>query len=310
MKAIRYHDYGGPEVMKLEEIDRPVPKDDEILVRVQAMGVNPVDWKIREGHVRKRINIPLPATPGGDIAGVVEQVGSAVTGFKVGQPVFAMIGLLGGYAEYVAVKAQAAAAMPGNIDALQGASVPLAALTAWQALFDHGGLKTGQRVLVHAAAGGVGSFAVQFAKEAGAEVAGTCSAGNAQFVRELGASQVIDYHTDYFAAHAGQFDVVLDSIGGDTALRSLELLKSGGILAGVAPPSEAVVQQATATGRRAVGLQVKPDGAALAKISALIAAGKVRTTVAAVFPLAEAGKAHDLIKLNHTRGKIVLRSDA
>ena len=307
MKAIRYHDYGGPEVMKLEEIDRPVPKDDEILVRVQAMGVNPVDWKIREGHVRKRINIPLPATPGGDIAGVVEQVGSAVTGFKVGQPVFAMIGLLGGYAEYVAAKAQAVAPMPSNIDALQGASVPLAALTAWQALFDHGGLKAGQRVLVHAAAGGVGSFAVQFAKEAGADVAGTCSAGNAPFVRELGASQVIDYHTDYFAANAGRFDVVLDSIGGDTAMRSLELLKAGGILVGVAPPSEAVVQQATAAGCRAVGFQVKPDGAALAKISALIEAGKVRTTVAAVFPLAEAGKAHDLIKLNHTRGKIVLQ---
>ncbi len=309
MKAIRFHDYGGPEVMKLEEIDRPVPKDDEILVRVQAMGVNPVDWKIREGHVRKRINIPLPATPGGDIAGVVEQLGSAVTGFKVGQPVFAMIGLLGGYAEYVAAKAQAVAPMPTNIDALQGASVPLAALTAWQALFDHGGLKAGQRVLVHAAAGGVGSFAVQFAKEAGADVAGTCSAGNAPFVRELGASQAVDYHTDYFAANAGKFDLVLDSIGGDTAVRSLELLKAGGILVGVAPPSEAVVQQATAAGCRAVGFQVKPDGAALAKISALIAAGKVRTTVAAVFPLAEAGKAHDLIKLNHTRGKIVLRSD-
>ena len=308
MKAIRFHDYGGPEVMQYEEMPTPVPAPDEVLVRVHAMGVNPVDWKIREGHVRKRIQIPLPATPGGDISGVIERLGSGVTGYSTGQAVFGMIGLLGAYAEYVAVKPQLLAAKPTSIDHVHAASVPLVALTAWQALFDVAALKAGQSVLVHAAAGGVGSFAVQLARNAGADVTGTCSAGNIDYVRGLGATQVIDYTRDSFAPHAGRYDVVVDTMGGDVAVKSLELLKAGGILAGVAPPSEALVAQATAAGKRAVGFQVKPNGAQLAQIGALIDAGKIRTTVAAAFPLSQAGRAHEQSKLGHTRGKIVLTS--
>jgi NADPH:quinone reductase-like Zn-dependent oxidoreductase len=310
MKAILFHDYGGPEVMKLEEMPRPAIKEDEILVHVLAMGVNPVDWKIREGLVRQRIKIPLPGTPGGDISGVVEQVGTAVRNFSVGQPVFAYIGLLGAYSEYVAIKASSVAAKPSSMDHVHAGSVPLAALTAWQALFDKGDLKAGQQVLLHAAAGGVGSFAVQFARNAGAQVVGTCSPNNADYVVGLGAHSAVDYHAGSFDALAGQFDLVLDTMGGATGLQSLQLLKAGGIHVGVAPPSEALVQQLTAAGKRSAGMQVQPNGGQLSQIAALIDAGKVHTTLAAVFPLAEAGRAHDLSKTGHTRGKIVLRSDA
>jgi NADPH:quinone reductase-like Zn-dependent oxidoreductase len=153
--AIRFHDYGGPEVMKLEQIPLPVPQADEILVRVHAMGVNPVDWKVREGLARKRLNIALPAIPGGDISGVIEQIGAAASGVSVGQPVFAMVGLLGAYAEHVAIKPGITAPKPANLDHVQAASVPLAALTAWKGLFELGGLERGHRVLIHAAAGGV-----------------------------------------------------------------------------------------------------------------------------------------------------------
>jgi NADPH:quinone reductase-like Zn-dependent oxidoreductase len=310
MKAIRYHEYGGPEVMKLEEISRPVPKDDEILVRVQAMGVNPVDWKIREGLVQKRIVIPLPATPGGDIAGVIEQVGAAVTDLSAGQSVYALLGLMGAYAEYVTVKAQFAARAPSKLDHIHAASVPLAALTAWQALYEKGGLKSGQRVLVHAAAGGVGGFAVQIARAAGAEVVGTASAANVEYVRGLGASAVIDYHQPKYDAYARSFDIVIDMAGGDGAMQSLKVLKSGGIHVGVVPPSEALQQGAPGAGITAVPIMVHPDGSQLTQIAALIDAGKITTTVAASFALADVGLAHNQSKTGHTRGKIVLRTSA
>lgn len=306
MKAVRYHDYGGPEVMKYEDAPKPMPKPDEILVRVFAMGVNPVDWKIREGHVRQRINIPLPASPGGDISGVVEQAGAAASGFKVGDDVFAMIGLWGAGAEYVCLKPAMAGPKPKSLDHIHAGSVPLAALTAWQALTEKAELKSGQTILIHAAAGGVGQFAVQFAKQTGATVTGSCSPANNDFIKGLGASAAVDYHQDFYATHRGQFDVVLDCIGGDVAVKSIALLKPNGVLVGVAPPNDKTQAAAAAAGVRAVGLQVRPDGSQLAEISRLIDAGKVRTEVAKVFPLAEIGKAHDLIKLNHTRGKIVL----
>jgi NADPH:quinone reductase-like Zn-dependent oxidoreductase len=308
MKAIRFHDYGGTEVMKYEDAPTPVPKDDEILIRVHAMGVNPVDWKIREGHVRQRIVLPLPVSPGGDISGVVEKVGAAAAGFRAGDAVFAMIGLVGAYAEYVCIRPGIAAAKPKTMSHVEAGSVPLAALTAWQALTEKAGLKAGQKILIHAAAGGVGQFAVQFSRVLGADAVGTCSPANNEFVRGLGASAALDYHTDVYAANAGRFDVVLDTMGGDVALKSLELLKPGGILVGVAPPNEKTVAAATASGKRTAGLQVRPDGAQLAEISRLIDAGKVKTAIAQVFPLAEAGKAHDLIKTGHTRGKIVLKA--
>jgi NADPH:quinone reductase-like Zn-dependent oxidoreductase len=305
-RAIRFHEFGGPEVMKLEEVPRPRPKADEILVRVLACGVNPVDWKIREGLARSRINVPLPLIPGGDLSGVVEELGANATGVSIGQPVFAMIGLLGAYAELVALKPEVTAPKPRTLDHVQAASVPLTALTAWQALFEHAALKSGQRVLIHAAAGGVGGFAVQFARHAGATVVGTTSPGNADYVRGLGAMDVIDYRKDSFTPYRGSFDVVLDLIGGETSLRSLELLRKGGIHVG-GVPAPALAQQAEGTGIHVKPMLVHPDGAQLREISGLIDAGRIRTTIAAVYPLDQAGAAHDQSKTGHTRGKIVLK---
>jgi NADPH:quinone reductase-like Zn-dependent oxidoreductase len=306
-KAIRFHEYGGPEVMKLEEIPRPAPKDDEILVRVHAMSVNPVDWKIREGHVRKMLDIPLPAIPGGDFSGVVEETGEEAGELAVGQSVYAMIGLMGAYAEHVAIKAAIAAPKPASLDHVHSASVPLVGLTAYQGLFEQGGLKTGQRVLVHAAAGGVGGFAVQLARAAGAEVIGTASPSNAEYVRNLGAVDVIDYHNPDYAQHAGTFDLIFDLVGGGTTLQSLVVLKPGGVLVSVVPAGEAVQKQATAVQVKVNAFRVRPDGQQLREIAALIDAGKMTTTIAAIYPLQDAGRAHLQSKSGHTRGKIVLR---
>jgi NADPH:quinone reductase-like Zn-dependent oxidoreductase len=309
-KAIRFHDYGGPEVMRFEEIEQPAPKDGEILVRIHAVSVNPVDWKIRSGLVRKRFNLPLPIIPGGDLSGEVAAVGAAVTDFAVGQSVFALIGLWGACAEHAAFNASMAARKPASIDHVHAASVPLAGLTAWQALYEQGALTSGQRVFVHAAAGGVGGFAVQLARAAGAHVIASASAKNADYVRGLGANEVIDFRVDSAEPHVGSVDLVFDLVGGDASIRSLALLKPGGALVAVAAPSEPLKEQGAKLGRRVLGLQVRPDGAQLARIAALIDAGKVTTTVAAVFPLAEAGAAQELSKLGHTRGKIILRAVA
>ncbi len=309
-KAIRFHDYGGPEVMRFEEVEQPMPKEGEILVRIHAVSVNSVDWKIRSGLVRKRFNLPPPIIPGGDLSGEVAAVGAAVTDFAAGQSVFAMIGLWGAYAEHAAFNASMAARKPASIDHVHAASVPLAGLTAWQALHEQGALTPGQRVFVHAAAGGVGGFAVQLARVAGAEVIASASAQNADYVRGLGANEVIDFRVDSAEPYMGSVDLVFDLVGGDASIRSLALLKPGAALVAVAAPSQALREQGEKLGRRVLSLQVRPDGAQLARIAALIDAGKVTTTVAAVFPLAEASAAQELSKLGHTRGKIILRAVA
>ena len=309
-KAIRFHDYGGPEVMRFEEVEQPMPKEGEILVRIHAVSVNSVDWKIRSGLVRKRFNLPPPIIPGGDLSGEVAAVGAAVTDFAAGQSVFAMIGLWGAYAEHAAFNASMAARKPASIDHVHAASVPLAGLTAWQALHEQGALTPGQRVFVHAAAGGVGGFAVQLARVAGAEVIASASAQNADYVRGLGANEVIDFRVDSAEPYTGSVDLVFDLVGGDASIRSLALLKPGAALVAVAAPSQALREQGEKLGRRVLSLQVRPDGAQLARIAALIDAGKVTTTVAAVFPLAEASAAQELSKLGHTRGKIILRAVA
>jgi NADPH:quinone reductase-like Zn-dependent oxidoreductase len=307
-RAIRFHDYGGPEALRFEEIEQPTAKEGEILVRVRAASVNPVDWKIRDGLVRKRFSPPLPLIPGGDLSGEVAAVGAGVSGFAVGEAVFAMIGLWGAYAEHAAFKAAMAARKPASIDHAQAASVPLVGLTAWQALHEHGAVRGGQRVLVLAASGGVGGFAVQFARAAGAHVIASASDKNADYVRGLGANEVFDYRTDPAARHAGSIDLIVDTAGGDGSVRSLELLKPDGALVAVAAPSEALKERGAKLERRVLPMQGHPDGAQLAQIASLIDAGKVRTTVAAVFPLAQAAAAQELSKQGHTRGKIVLTS--
>jgi NADPH:quinone reductase-like Zn-dependent oxidoreductase len=309
-RAIRFHDYGGPEVLHFEGIEQPAPKDGEILVRVHAASVNSVDWKIRDGLLRKRFNLQLPVIPGGDLSGEVAAVGPDVTNFRVGDAVFAMIGLLGAYAQHVAFKAAMAASKPAGIDHVQAASVPLVGLTAWQALHEQGALRPGQRVFVLAAAGGVGGFAVQLARAAGAIVIASAAAKNADYVRGLGAGEVLDYRIDSAAQYAGGVDLVMDLAGGDASIRALELLTPAGALVAIAAPSEALKERAAKLGRRVLALQVRPDGAQLAHIASLIDAGKLTTTVAAVFPLAEAAAAQELSKLGHTRGKIILNAVA
>jgi len=309
-RAIRFHDYGGAEVLRFEEIEQPAPKDGEMLVRVHAASVNPVDWKIRDGLVRKRLNPQLPVIPGGDLSGEVAAVGPGVTDFRVGDPVFAMIGLLGAYAEHVTFKAAMAASKPATIDHVQAASVPLVGLTAWQALHEQADLRPGQRVFVLAAAGGVGGFAVQLARAAGAIVIASAAAKNADYVRGLGASEVLDYRIDSAAQYAGGVDLVMDLAGGDASIRALELLTPAGALVAIAAPSETLKERAAKLGRRVLALQGRPDGAQLAELASLIDAGKVTTTVAAVFPLAEAAAAQELSKLGRTRGKIILNAVA
>ena len=307
MKAIRVHEYGSPEVLRYEPAPRPEPAAGEVLVRVHAAGVNPVDWKIRAGLARTWLKYNLPMIPGWDFSGVIEAVGPDVNGWKPGDAVYARPDLSrdGAYAQYISVRGSEIGAKPKSLDHVQSAAIPLAALTAWQALFDAAGLSAGQKVLIHAAAGGVGHFAVQLAKWKGAFVAGTASARNHEFLKSLGVDQPIDYSRVRFEDVVRDFDVVLDTMAGDTRARSWGVLKKGGILVTIlGQPS---MEDAQAHGVRTVGFLVQPNPAQLAEIAKLVDSGVAKPHVDAVFPLAEAFKAHALGETNRTRGKIVLQ---
>src|SRR5262245_258062 len=221
MKAIVFHEFGDSDVLKYEEAAVPRPAQGEMLVQVYAAGVNPVDWKVRKGYL-KELNPQLPQIPGFDLSGVVARVGEGVTRFKKGDAVFAYMSLKrgGAYAEYTIVREDEAALKPAKLDHVNAAAVPLAALTAWQALFDKAGLAAGQNVLIHGAAGGVGTFAVQLAKSRGAKVIGTASASNQAFLREIGADRTVDYRDQKLEEVVKDVDVVLDTVGGDTLERS------------------------------------------------------------------------------------------
>jgi NADPH:quinone reductase-like Zn-dependent oxidoreductase len=278
-----------------------------VLVRVHAAGVNPVDWKVRAGYVKDWLKYKLPMIPGWDFSGVVESLGPGVDGWRASAEVYARPDLSrdGAYADYIAVRESEIAAKPKSLDHVHAAAIPLAGLTAWQALFDAGGLAPGQKVLIHAAAGGVGHFAVQLAKWKGAFVAGTASARNHDFLRQLGVDQPIDYTTVRFEDVARDFDVVLDALAGETRTRSWGVLKKGGILVTIlGQPSQ---EDAKAHGVRAAGIFVQPNPKQLAEIAALVDSGKLKPHLEAVFPLAEAAQAHELGETNAVRGKIVLR---
>jgi len=306
MKAVRIHDYGDSDVLSYEEIDRPAPGPGEVLIRVGAVGVNPVDWKLRSGGFKERVPLPMPCILGADVAGVVEAVGEGVADFSAGDKVYSMVGLVGAYAEFVSVEAGHVAHRPRSPDDVQAASVPLAALTAWQGLFEHAGLEAGQTVLVHGAAGGVGGFAVQLAGARGARVIATASVRNADYVTGLGADEVFDYRTDAPERYPTGVDLVLDCIG-DGADRLLDALKSGASLVQVAPDRNPDTSaKAEQLGVNIVGVMVHPDGEQLREIAVLMDAGKLSTHVDAIFPLENVGQAHDLSQQGHTRGKIVL----
>lgn len=304
MKAVRIHSFGGPEVLRLEEVPRPEPKADELLVHVHAAGVNPADWKTREGRFGK---VPLPCIMGSDFSGVVDTLGPGNTDFRVGETVFGTVSEeSGSYAEYALASVSRITEKPALLDHSTAAALPIAGLTAWQALFDAGGLRGGQKILIHAAAGGVGGFAVQFARWKGAYIIGTASGRHLDFVRQLGADEMIDHRTHRFEDMVREADVVLDTIGGDTQQRSWSVLKKGGVLVSIVQaPSEAV---AAAHGMRAVfvrcDLQKRNE---LAQIADLVARGQVRVYIETALPLSDARHAQELSQSGHAQGKIVLQ---
>ena len=240
MKAIRFHEYGGFEVLKYEDVPRPEPQPGEVLIQVRAASVNPFDLALREGWLASMIPLQLPAIAGVDVAGIVMATGEGVTDFSIGQDVYGFMSRYSGaYAEYAAVAIETIAPQPQRLDYVQAASVPLAATAAWQALFEVGGLKEGQKMLVHGGAGGVGTFAVQLAKMKGAHVFATTVGQNVEYVQRLGADEVIDYNITPFETVAQAVDVVLDLVGGETQQRSWGVLKAGGILVSLLePPSQ------------------------------------------------------------------------
>jgi NADPH:quinone reductase-like Zn-dependent oxidoreductase len=303
MKAVRIHQFGGPETLKVEELARPEPQPDEVLVRIIAASVNPVDYKIRNGGLLPEKDLPM--TLGRDLAGVVEGTGADVGRYKHGDAVYALLDQdRGGYAEFVAVKMEHCAAKPERLGFVQAAAVPLAGLTAWQGLFDNGKLVSGQRVLIHGAAGGGGHFAVQFARAKGATVIATCSAKDVEFVLSLGAAEVIDYHAGKFEDQIDPVDLVYDLVGGETQDRSWKVLKDGGTMVStLAEPDQA---KAAAKHARGAHYMAHPDGDQLAEIAKLIDAGEVTPTIANVFPLQGAAEAERVLESDHVRGKIVL----
>ncbi len=310
MKAIIYSEHGGPEVLRLVERDLPEPGPGEVRVRIAVSGVNPTDWKHRAqaGFVDR-----LPLVLGWDVSGVVEAVGYGVTLFAPGEEVFGMLPYphgSGSHAEYVVGPARAFTRKPTVIDHVQAGALPLVSLTAYQALIDTAGIGPGQRVLIHAAAGGVGHVAVQIAKAHGAYVIGTASAPKHDLLRELGADEVVDYRTTDVAEAVDGVDMVLDPLGGETRARSVGLLRPGGTLVSLLSGGTAEeAARAAERGVRTATMLVEADHAGMNAVADLVAAGALRPRVEATFPLAEAAAAHRLGETGRTTGKIVLEVD-
>lgn len=305
MKAIVVHESGGPEVLKYEDAPRPEPKEDEILIRVMAAGVNPVDAMIRTGRFHG--GGKLPFIPGMDVAGVVEKTGAKITKFKAGDPVYAYLSFKeqGGYAEFAIAKEGEVSIKPKTITFEAAAAVPLAATTAWQALIDTAKIDKGQTVLIHGGTGGVGHFAIQIAKARGAKVIATASTANQGLLKELGVDQAIDYTTTKFEDVVKDVDVVLDAVRADTLSRSYGVVKKGGMIVSITDqPDQAECDK---RGIRGAFLSAHPDAKVLEELAKLIDAKKIKPVVSQVFPLADAAKAHQQIETRHTRGKIVLK---
>lgn len=297
MRAVVLHETGGPEVLQVEDVPRPEPADGQVLIRVEAIGVNPIDWKYRRGVMPKE----LPAVLGSDVSGVVEV--SRADGLAEGDAVFGLAAS-GAYAEYAVSPGALLAKRPPGLTPQQAAALPVAALTAWQALFDRGGIGSGNVVLVAGAAGGVGHLAVQFARYAGARAIGIGSAHSRDYVIGLGAEEFVDYTTQDVGQAVSDVDLAFDTVGGDNAAAMLPAVREGGVLVTIAgaPPE----QQAAERGVRAELLFMSPNAGQLAKVGELVASGEVVVAIAETLPLAEVAKAHELSETGHTRGKIVL----
>jgi len=300
------HKYGGPEELKYEDMPEPVINQDDVLIRVYSTSVNPIDWKVRQGMRKEGTQRSFPLILGWDVSGVIEKAGSGVTNFKIGDEVYGRPDTTrnGTYAEYVAVRAGEIYFKPKTTGHALAAAVPLAGLTAWQGLFDHGKLKPGQKILIHGAAGGVGTYAVQLAKWRGAYVIGTASGKNASFLKELGASEVIDYKNEHFEEKLKDIDVVFDTIGGETQANSIKVLKSGGILVSTVGIRDMDALKPKGLHGEQYMAKSLPDQ--LKQLAELIDAGKIKPVIAQQLSLKEAAKAHRISEEGHTRGKIVL----
>jgi NADPH:quinone reductase-like Zn-dependent oxidoreductase len=306
MKAIRIHAYGGVENLHYDDVLRPEPQAGQVLVHVYAAGVNPIDWKIREGYFKQVFDLPLPVIIGQDIAGVVAAVGTGVTTLHPGQDVYGIadLQLSGAYAEYALGYAEAIAPKPRTLDYIHAAAVPLAAMTAWQALFDKADLHSGQTLLIHGGAGGVGGYAIQLAKWKGARVIATAAMEHLDYVKNLGADLVLDYHAQPFEQQVQDVDVVLDLVGGETQARSWQVIRHGGILVSTVGVPAAGIPQ----GIRAVAVVLDPKAERqLQQIAQLIDAHQIEVTVEKTFELEAAAAAQEFSQHGHPYGKLVLQ---
>ncbi|MGA2485312.1 MAG: NADP-dependent oxidoreductase [Roseiarcus sp.] len=306
MKAVRIHAYGDRSVLQFEDAPKPAIAPDEALVRVVAAAVNPIDWKIRQGHLKTMVPYVFPLTLGWDFSGVIEALGSEVSGLAVGDAVFSRPDIRrdGSYAEYVAVRAVEIARKPKTISHIEAASIPLVGITAWETIVSVGNLVAGQKALIHAASGGVGSLAVQIAKSRGAHVVATTSSANIELVRSLGADQVIDYRNQRFTDKVKDVDVVVDTVGGDVQASSWSVLRRGGIL--VSTVSVPSIERAAALGVRSAFVLISPNAAVLDQLAGLVDAGKLRPLIGGEFALRNVADAHALSESGRTVGKIVL----
>lgn len=305
MRTVQVYSYGGPEQLKFEEKLLPEPREGEVLLRVYAAGVNPIDWKLRQGLMAASQPVTFPYTPGIEVAGVIEKLGAGVSFFEVGQAVFGW-STRGAYAEYVTEAAEALALKPEALSFAEAAGLPVGAATAWRALFEHGGLTAGQRVLIQGAAGGVGLFAVQLAKWKGADVIGTASSANLAFVRELGADLVVDYTAAPVESVVQDVDLVLDCVGPATLDSSLATLRRGGTLISIAGfPLQELAQERGV--RALMSRGTRPSGAFLDTINQLIAEGHLKVIAGKTFPFSAVRQAQEYSQSGHGRGRIVLQ---
>lgn len=307
MKASQITDYGGAEVHRLNEVERPTAGTGQVVVEVHAAGVNPFDWKLRAGYLKETIPLQFPATLGGDCSGTVAQVGAGVSGVSVGDEIYGLANATGGagsFAEFVAVTAGQLAPKPAELSHAEAAGLPLAGASAYQAVVDELGVRNGEKVLIHGGAGGIGSHAIQIAKHRGAQVATTASSQDAAFLRGLGADEVIDYRTESFAEKRRAYDAVLDTVGGEVTTQSLKVLKPGGKLA-------SLMLSGPLAGAEHYDLTIIPISAKattdrLQKLTALVRQGVLEVTVDKTFPLALAGEALTYLQKGHPTGKVVI----
>lgn len=308
MKAAQFRDYGGPEVITINEVPKPVPSGNQVLIEVHSATINPFDYKVRRGYMKDAMPLKLPLTIGGSLSGVVTEVGSEVANFKVGDAVFGQSYAFGGgsgaIAEYAVASAENIAAKPKEIDHIQSGSLPLVGASAIQALEQHINLQKGQKILIHGGAGGIGSIAIQLAKHIGAYVATTVSREDMEFVKSLGADEVIDYKSQDFSKNLKDYDTVFDTVGGDTTNKSFKVLKKGGILVSMlGEPSEKLAKEYNV---KVVGQNTQTNSKNLARLAELVDRGVIKPQVDKVFSLEQTREAFEYVETGHPKGKVVI----